>query len=500
MPRALLGKTATGIYELPSRHQVYCPFLSSIASPVGLAYYLVAFQKDVRIFPAWNWHWKLTQGHNWYLAQVPPCYPPHHHTSNHISPAYYYRSITCQISNYPKLQLLPVQDPHDEHIYTHRPLSWAGRLRAVRVVVFCIPFSATPRPKMKWNYLGLAALLQLGFSGLSLASFDNSGIGSLEDLLAARADPAGVGLSAPVERRQAGGRCGADGGGAICSGNLCCSAFGYCGDGDTYCPQIVGCQPAFGWCEGEPLPSPTSSATPTSTPTPTSTSTSTSISTTPPPVSTTSSTSVSSTPSATSTSPPYTGPLQISQNGMCGNGTTCAGSRFGRCCSQFYYCGNEDSFCGGGCQSQFGSCGVAGGVSTVTITSYVTTSVTVSVGAGTPITATMTITQTVTSFATATSVITTTVGAPTSSTPVITPTPTTTTTTSRTTTSSVSTPSVVIPPGLRSSTDGTCGNGVTCLGSSGGQCCSQWGFCGNDRQYCVPLLGCQAQFGRCDSG
>ncbi|OIW32913.1 hypothetical protein CONLIGDRAFT_695180 [Coniochaeta ligniaria NRRL 30616] len=359
---------------------------------------------------------------------------------------------------------------------------------------------------MKWTYLGLAALLQLGLSGLSLATFDSSGIGSLEDLLVVKAERADVDLSAPLERRQAGGRCGADGGGAICSGNLCCSAFGYCGDGDSYCPQIVGCQPAFGWCEGEPLPSSSAPPAPTSTSTssstsiaPTSTSTSiiTSISTT----TRTTTTSVSSTPSATSTSPPYTGPLQISQNGMCGNVTTCAGSRFGRCCSQFYYCGNDDSFCGGGCLSQFGACGIAGGVSTVTITSYVTTSVTVSVGAGTPITATTTITRTVTSIFS--SIVTTTVSGPTivptsSSTPVITPTPTTTTT-SRITTSSVSTPAVSIPAGLRSSTDGTCGNGITCLGSSGGQCCSQWGFCGDDRQYCVPLLGCQPEFGRCTS-
>ncbi|KAB5523097.1 hypothetical protein GE09DRAFT_491478 [Coniochaeta sp. 2T2.1] len=355
---------------------------------------------------------------------------------------------------------------------------------------------------MKWNYLGLAALLQLGLSGLASATFDGSGIGSLEDLLAVRAEEAAaVGLSAPLERRQAGGRCGPDGGGAICAGNLCCSAFGYCGDGDSYCPQIVGCQGAFGWCEGEPLPSPTSSATPTSTSTttsrPTSTST-TSSSTTTPPVTTTSSTSVSSSPTATSTSP--AGPLQISQNGMCGNGTTCAGSRFGRCCSQFYYCGNEDSFCGSGCQSQFGSCGVAGGVSTVTVTSIITSSITVSVGGGgVPITATTTITQTVTSIIS--SVVTTTVGTtivPTSSTtPTVTSTPTTTT--SRTTTSSVSTPSVSIPAGMRSSTDGTCGNGVTCLGSAGGQCCSQWGYCGDDRQFCVTLLGCQPEFGRCSS-
>ncbi|KAJ9161580.1 hypothetical protein NKR19_g2154 [Coniochaeta hoffmannii] len=357
---------------------------------------------------------------------------------------------------------------------------------------------------MKWTYTGLAALLQLGLSGISLAAFDSSGIGSLEDLLAARAEPANVELSAPLERRQAGGRCGPDGGNAICSGNLCCSAFGYCGDGDQYCPQIVGCQAQFGWCEGEPLPSPTSTAAPTSSTTTrssTSTPTSTSIST-PPPVTTpptSSSTSASTTPPATSTSPPVTGPLQISQNGMCGNGTTCAGSRFGRCCSQFYYCGSEDSFCGGGCQSQFGSCGVAGGVvSTVTVTSIVTSSITISLGSGTvpAVTVTQTVTSIISSVVT-TTIVGTTVGPTSSSTPVITPTPTTTT--SRTTTSSVSTPSVSIPAGLRSSTDGTCGNGVTCLGSSGGQCCSQWGYCGDDRQFCVPLLGCQPEFGRCDA-
>ena len=99
---------------------------------------------------------------------------------------------------------------------------------------------------MKWTYIGLAAALQLGLSGLSLASFDGSGIASIEDFLAVSPELADAGLATPVERRQAGGRCGADGGGAICAGNLCCSAFGYCGDGDTFCPQIVGCQAAFG--------------------------------------------------------------------------------------------------------------------------------------------------------------------------------------------------------------------------------------------------------------
>lgn len=258
---------------------------------------------------------------------------------------------------------------------------------------------------MKWTLLSTAVALSL--VAPSLASLDDRGISPVDDLLLARA---------VLEGRQATGRCGDDGGGARCPGNLCCSAFGYCGDGDQYCPQIVGCQPQYGWCEGQPLPSPTTSSTST---TPTSTSTST-----------------------TSTT---TGPT------------------------------------GSGC-------------ATVTVTSSITvagptTTVTVGGGGGGVITVTSTVSVPYT--------VTVTGGGVTTSPPVTTPPPTTTTstTTSRTTTSAT----VTIPAGMRSSTDGTCGDGVTCLGSAGGQCCSQWGYCGDDRQYCVPLLGCQAQFGRCDS-
>ncbi|OCL01854.1 carbohydrate-binding module family 18 protein [Glonium stellatum] len=42
---------------------------------------------------------------------------------------------------------------------------------------------------------------------------------------------------------------------------------------------------------------------------------------------------------------------------MCGNSTTCAGSAFGHCCSQYFWCGNAIDYCGIGCQSLFGSCG-----------------------------------------------------------------------------------------------------------------------------------------------
>ncbi|KAF3391643.1 WSC domain-containing protein [Penicillium rolfsii] len=42
------------------------------------------------------------------------------------------------------------------------------------------------------------------------------------------------------------------------------------------------------------------------------------------------------------------------------NGTaTCAGSAFGNCCSQFGWCGSSTDYCGSGCQSNYGNCGVS---------------------------------------------------------------------------------------------------------------------------------------------
>ncbi|KAK4182532.1 hypothetical protein QBC35DRAFT_546938 [Podospora australis] len=49
------------------------------------------------------------------------------------------------------------------------------------------------------------------------------------------------------------------------------------------------------------------------------------------------------------------------------------------------------------------------------------------------------------------------------------------------------------------STDGTCGNGVTCSGSRYGNCCSQFGFCGSNSDYCLSD-GCQPAFGLCGAG
>ncbi len=52
----------------------------------------------------------------------------------------------------------------------------------------------------------------------------------------------------------------------------------------------------------------------------------------------------------------------------------------------------------------------------------------------------------------------------------------------------------VSPPG-QVSADGACGNGVTCLGSNWGQCCSAHGYCGSDDAYCGA--GCNSAFGIC---
>ncbi|KAK3384880.1 hypothetical protein B0H63DRAFT_542954 [Podospora didyma] len=48
------------------------------------------------------------------------------------------------------------------------------------------------------------------------------------------------------------------------------------------------------------------------------------------------------------------------------------------------------------------------------------------------------------------------------------------------------------------STDGRCGNNVTCLGSTFGNCCSSAGYCGGTEAYCSPHT-CQRAWGGCDN-
>ena len=54
-------------------------------------------------------------------------------------------------------------------------------------------------------------------------------------------------------------------------------------------------------------------------------------------------------------------------------------------------------------------------------------------------------------------------------------------------------------PSLKSSSDGTCGgtSKYTCVGFSGGECCSQYGWCGSTTAYCGT--GCNPLYGKCTS-
>ncbi|KAF2477009.1 uncharacterized protein BDR25DRAFT_208924 [Lindgomyces ingoldianus] len=86
----------------------------------------------------------------------------------------------------------------------------------------------------------------------------------------------------------------------------CCSRFGYCGRDNDYCTE--GCQPAFGTCKN----------------------------------------AVKQRRNTTTT------------DGSCGTGSgidaSCLGSRWGSCCSAFSFCGNNETYCGVGCQKQYGIC------------------------------------------------------------------------------------------------------------------------------------------------
>ena len=100
--------------------------------------------------------------------------------------------------------------------------------------------------------------------------------------------------------------------------------------------------------------------------------------------------------------------MQVSPDGLCGAATaagtdvTCAGSRFGGCCSAAGFCGSTAAYCLEGCQAAFGKCG------------------TTAVGAAPP----------------------------------------------------AGHDDGLVDP----TTDGSCGNGVTCLGAAFGNCCSEHGW------------------------
>ena len=84
----------------------------------------------------------------------------------------------------------------------------------------------------------------------------------------------------------------------------CCSVYGYCGNWSDYCTG--GCQPDFGTCH------PPSRRRDTS----------------------------------------------IDRACGVGSGASCLGSQWGNCCSAFSFCGGNETYCGEGCQPEFGECSV----------------------------------------------------------------------------------------------------------------------------------------------
>ncbi|KAH7383774.1 hypothetical protein BKA66DRAFT_549232, partial [Pyrenochaeta sp. MPI-SDFR-AT-0127] len=132
--------------------------------------------------------------------------------------------------------------------------------------------------------------------------------------------------------------------------------------------------------------------------------------------------------------PPATAPVGTSTH-KCGpnnNGRICAS---GYCCSQYGYCGKTDAYCSTGCQSSFGSC--TGG----------------------------------------------------SSPPVA---GQSSTLLSSTRSATASAPSAPV------SNNGRCGSsfgGQTCQGSSYGNCCSSYNYCGKTDTHCKSSSGCQSGFG-----
>ncbi|KAH7370325.1 hypothetical protein BKA65DRAFT_531981 [Rhexocercosporidium sp. MPI-PUGE-AT-0058] len=374
---------------------------------------------------------------------------------------------------------------------------------------------------MRWAFLCLAASLKI--PGSISYSIDTNLIPSdgaliLQDLTVPYHPPIKINDTGPsLVRRQQAGRCGPDFGGHICSNDQCCSFFGYCGLGQDHCSQIASCQPAYGYCEGEQLPTPSTTSllttatltlsttstsrttNGTSIPLPSTTSltssTTDTIATLPPTTSSTSTTPiVIATPTISSTSnfPPLPTGTLVSRDGMCGNSTVCTGSTFGQCCSPYWYCGNSAEYCGVGCNPLYGSCGGIGSLSSSSWFSLST--VVVPSSSSSTIVVPPTISTTSTTSTTSTASTTSS-----SSTPPIVLTTSTRTSNSTSSTRPITTPTPTpTPGGLPTTKDGTCGNGFSCNGWADGPCCSRFGYCGGDYLYCRRLLGCQLAFGTCD--
>ncbi|KAH9238683.1 carbohydrate esterase family 4 protein [Colletotrichum gloeosporioides 23] len=214
------------------------------------------------------------------------------------------------------------------------------------------------------------------------------------------------------------GECGSNNG-RTCIGysqGSCCSQYNYCGSTDAHCG--TGCQSVFGTCGSSvnaTSPSGTASAAAGS------------------------SSRASSAGTASASAPLASSTFPATSDGSCGAaaGKSCVGYSGGTCCSQYNYCGNTDAHCGTGCQSLFGSCqsSASGGSSAASSAAGQATG-------------------------------------------------------TRTASASAST-------NTNPSSDGSCGGtqGFNCLGTNFGDCCSPYGYCGNTTAHCDT--GCQSGFGKC---
>ncbi|EKG19445.1 Chitin-binding type 1 [Macrophomina phaseolina MS6] len=147
--------------------------------------------------------------------------------------------------------------------------------------------------------------------------------------------------------------------GFTCKGSTfgdCCSQAGWCGSTSDYCG--TGCNAGFGTCGTSQVTSSqattgaaTGGSTLTSSTVKAPSSAPTSIATSPSAVK----------PSSSSTAPTATNPTpssNVSAKGLCGTsngGQTCAGSKFGSCCSMWGLCGSSVMSCAVRCQKKFSS-------------------------------------------------------------------------------------------------------------------------------------------------
>lgn len=161
-------------------------------------------------------------------------------------------------------------------------------------------------------------------------------------------------------------------------------------------------------------------------------------------------------------------PLVTSTDGACGNGITCTGSSFGECCSTYGWCGSGPEWCSASsCQFAFGTCPPPSASTTPTPAPIVSQNGQCGPG----------VTCKGSAFGNCCSAA----GWCGSTAEYC-----SLTTRCQPTFGSC---------GLSVSMDGSCGNGLGCIGSTFGDCCSQYGFCGSGDEYCRE--GCRADFGTC---